>query len=335
MDSIRAEDLIAHVEQFRGKKIAIIGDLMLDRYIWGSVVRISPEAPVPVVEVESESDSFGGAANVANNVRALGALAIPLGVIGRDAAGNRLLQLARESGFPTDGIVVDDGRPTTTKTRVIAHNQHVVRVDRERKDDISPDTAEKLLQFLQGILPELDAIVLEDYNKGLLTQYLVREAIALARERDLCITVDPKFHHFFDYQHVTVFKPNRKETEEALGMKFADMKDIREAAQMLKKRLQCQNVLITLGEQGMLLLADDHQFHTIPTRARKVHDVSGAGDTVIGTLTTALASGASILEASVLANYAAGVVVGEVGAVPITPDKLIESIRFYASGAQP
>ncbi len=335
MDSIRAEELIAHVDKFAGKKIAIIGDLMLDRYIWGTVARISPEAPVPVVEVESESDSFGGAANVANNIHSLGAVAIPLGVIGRDTAGNRLLELARRSGFPTDGIIVEDGRPTTTKIRVIAHNQHVVRVDRERKDDIAPETAEKLLQFLKSLLPELDAIVLEDYNKGLLTQYLVRETIALARERDICITVDPKFHHFFDYQHVTVFKPNRKETEEALGMKFGDLADIREAAQKLKKRLQCQNVLITLGEQGMLLLADDHRFHTIPTRARKVHDVSGAGDTVIGTLTTALAAGAPILEASILANYAAGVVVGEVGAVPITPEKLIDTIRFYTAGARP
>ncbi len=329
MDAISSKRVAELLDSMRNRKIAVLGDLMLDRYLWGSVVRISPEAPVPIVEVETESECLGGAANVANNIHSLGATALPIGIIGKDNSGLRLIELARSSGFPTDGIFFDETRPTTVKTRVIAHNQHVVRVDRESKAEISPEITRSIVKFLDQVFPELDAIVLQDYNKGLLTRTLIHETIRLAQKHNITITVDPKFNHFFEYRNVTVFKPNRKETEQALGTRLAELGSLKEAAVHLKERLQCRNLLITLGEKGMLLLAEHGEQVTIPTRAKKVHDVSGAGDTVIGTLTAALSARANILEAATLANFAAGVVVGEVGAVPITRQKLMEAIQMH------
>ena len=330
MHSVSTARLAQLLETMRGKKIAVVGDLMLDRYLWGSVVRISPEAPVPVVEVESESESLGGAANVSNNIQSLGAQAIPVGVIGKDRNGQALLELARKSDFPTEGIITDPGRSTTLKARVIAHSQHVVRVDRETKQNISADAEKRILTFMAGIFPQLDAVVLEDYNKGLLTPELISGIIALARKHDVSLTVDPKFDNFFAYQHATVFKPNRKETEEAFGMKIQNDPDLQKATHRLKERLHCENVLITLGENGMLLLDADGREYRLPTRAQKVHDVSGAGDTVIGTLTAALAAGGTILEAAILANLAASIVVAEIGAVPVHPQKLQCEIDKYA-----
>jgi len=329
MISFSLEKLHARFAAMQDKRIAVLGDFMLDRYLWGSVTRISPEAPVPVVEIDTETEQLGGAANVANNIAALGALPHPIGVIGKDGSGERLLELVENSGFPNDGLLVDDTRPTTIKTRVIAHNQHVVRTDRESRQDLTPAMQERILRHLEKILPKLDAILIEDYNKGVIAQPLLSRVIELARTHDRIITVDPKFNHFFDYQQVTVFKPNRKETEEVLGVKLSKDGDVDRAGETLLKRLQCDNVLITLGERGMALFRKDGGSHIIPTQAQRVHDVSGAGDTVIATLTAALASGADILEAATLANYAAGVVVGEVGAVPIDKQKLIEAIAHH------
>jgi rfaE bifunctional protein kinase chain/domain len=212
---------------------------------------------------------------------------------------------------------------------VIAHDQHVVRTDRESRADLTPAMQEQLLEYLTQLLPRFNAILIEDYNKGVIAQPLLSRVIELAREHRCLITVDPKFNHFFDYQHVTVFKPNRKETEEVLGMKLTSSGNIDRAGEILLQRLQCENVLITLGEQGMALFSRNGGSHLIPTRARRVHDVSGAGDTVIATLTAALAAGADILEAATLANYAAGVVVGEVGAVPIDKQKLIAAVAHH------
>ncbi|MDZ7290098.1 MAG: D-glycero-beta-D-manno-heptose-7-phosphate kinase [candidate division KSB1 bacterium] len=332
MITFTPEKLHARLAAMQGRRIAVLGDFMLDRYLWGSVNRISPEAPVPIVEIDTETEQLGGAANVANNIAALGALPHPLGVIGQDGSGARLLDLLESAGFPSAGVFVDSSRPTTIKTRVIAHSQHVVRTDRESRKDLAPELQKQLLDHLKKILPTLDAILIEDYNKGVIAQPLLTHVIALARERQVIITVDPKFNHFFDYQHVTVFKPNRKETEEVLGMKLVSATHIDHAGEILLQRLQCENVLLTLGEQGMALFRKGGERHVIPTRARRVHDVSGAGDTVIATLTVALASGADILEAATLANYAAGVVVGEVGAVPIDREKLIEAITHHQAG---
>lgn len=321
--SSRLESLF---EGFKGKRIAIVGDVMVDRYFWGSVARISPEAPVPVVEVESESTRLGGAANVANNVASLGGVPLMIGVVGNDTSGQLLQGILRESGFSSTGLVVDHTRPTTVKTRVIAHHQHVVRIDREVKHDIEPGIQEKILDVLRREIARVDAVILEDYNKGVIVAPLIREIVALARKHSRIVTVDPKFNNFFEYKHVTVFKPNRKESEEALGRRLTTTTHIEEAGRDLLKKLEAENVLLTMGELGMSLFERSGAVTHVSTQARKVADVSGAGDTVISTLTMALVAGATIKEASSLANYAGGVVVGEVGIVPIEKRALFEAV---------
>jgi len=313
-------------EQFSGKRIGVVGDLMLDRYYWGSISRISPEAPVPVVEVESQSTRLGGAANVANNIASLGGIPLMIGVIGDDSGGKRLRSIVEEAGFPTAGLVIDKSRPTTTKTRVIAHSQHVVRIDQEVKNDVGKEILAKILDTLRAELSTLDAIILEDYNKGVVVKNLIREISALARKAGKTVTVDPKFHNFFEYTNVTVFKPNRKETEEALGRRLTDVRSIEEAGWDLVKRLETDNVLLTLGEKGMSLFERGGDVTHVETRAQHVADVSGAGDTVISTLTMAIVAGATVKEASALANHAGGVVCGEVGIVPIQRDALLNAV---------
>jgi rfaE bifunctional protein kinase chain/domain len=311
---------------FAGKRVAVVGDLMLDRYFWGTVSRISPEAPVPVVEVDEESTRLGGAANVANNIASLGGVPVMMGVVGRDIGAEILKKLIAGNGFPTDGIVIDDSRPTTIKTRVIAHGQHVVRIDQEKKADLNAGVQAKIIAGLEKQIESLDGIILEDYNKGVLTKGLIQSVITLAKEHKKTITVDPKFNNFFDYQGVSVFKPNRKEAEEALGHRLYDYRDMEAAALELFTRLNAENVLLTLGEKGMLLLERNGSLAHVETKARNVADVSGAGDTVIATLTMAMVAGASVRESAALANYAGGIVCGEVGIVPIDKSVLIQTI---------
>ncbi len=312
--------------QFKNCRVGVLGDLMLDRYYWGSIARISPEAPVPVVEVESQSVRLGGAANVANNIASLGGTPYLIGVVGDDGGGKRIRGLVEEAGFPTSGLIVDRSRPTTTKTRVIAHHQHVVRIDHEVKEDVGKEVRASIIKTLKDQLPRLDAIILEDYNKGVIVKELIHEISSLTRKAGKVITVDPKFHNFFEYRNVTVFKPNRKETEEALGRRLIDNKSIEQAGWELVERLGADNVLLTLGEQGMSLFERGGEVTYVSTRAKKVADVSGAGDTVISTLTMALVAGATIREASALANHAGGVVCAEVGIVPIQPGALEEAV---------
>ncbi len=319
---------------FLGKRIAVVGDLMLDRYFWGSVTRISPEAPVPVVEVESESTRLGGAANVANNIASLGGTPLMMGVIGNDEAGKSLKKIVEDQKFPISGIVVDESRPTTIKTRVIAHSQHVVRIDRETKKDINEETQRKLLKVLEDQIDDIQGIILEDYNKGVLAKTLIVKIIGLAKKYKKIVAVDPKFNNFFDYCDVTVFKPNRKETEEALGTRLSTEESVKKAGKELLKRLGADNVLLTLGERGMTLFDRDGDVSSIPTAARRVADVSGAGDTVISTLTMALASGANIWESAKLANVAGGIVCGEVGIVPIDKDLLFETMASSDGAAE-
>ena len=311
---------------FEGKRIAVIGDMMLDGYYWGDVKRISPEAPVPVLEVEEEFFRFGGAANVALNIQTLGGTPIPVGVIGYDNYGTIFSSLMKENKIEDDYILVDDERPTTTKTRVIANNQHVVRIDKESKTDISATIEEKLVVQLANLIDSLDGIILQDYNKGVLTSSLINKVISIANNKNILVTVDPKFDNFFDYKNVTVFKPNKKETESVLGMKIISDEDISSAGERLLLELNSHYVLLTLGENGIAVFERDGTEKRMPTKARKVADVSGAGDTVISTLTIALAAGANIYEASFLANYAAGIVCGEVGIVPIEKEKLFETV---------
>jgi len=313
-------------QNFNNKRIFVIGDLMLDVYIWGKVGRISPEAPVPIVEVQEESYRFGGAANVGMNVKSLGGIPVLVGVIGYDKEGTVIDALMEENDLEKDGIFYDDNRPTTVKTRIIAHSQHVVRVDKEDKKDISEEMENKILQFLQQRKNEIDGIILEDYNKGVLTKNLIKQVIDFANQNKILITVDPKFDNFFEYQNVTVFKPNRKETEDALGIKLDSEEKVFEAGRRLKEKLNPEYLLLTRGEKGMTLFSKNGDVHTIPTRARKVADVSGAGDTVIATITMALAAGAEIEEAATIANRAAGLVCEEVGVVPINRELLYNAL---------
>lgn len=319
-------------ERFSGKTIAVIGDLMLDRYYWGSVARLSPEAPVPVVEVESESVRLGGAANVAHNIATLGGTPLLIGVVGKDDDGKLFRSIVHENGFPPEGLVEDPSRPTTVKTRVIAHDQHVVRVDKEVKDDIREDVQAKILAALKSRIDSIDAVILEDYNKGVIVKNLITELIALAGKSGKIVAVDPKFHNFFEYKNVTVFKPNRKETEEALGCRLDNAESVEQAGRTLVDRLKAENVLLTLGERGMSLFESAGKVTHVPTMARKVADVSGAGDTVISTLTMAMAAGANVREASTLANVAGGIVCGEVGIASVNPSVLRETALHLTNG---
>lgn len=326
MIKIPEKRLLQLKKNFRNKRIAVIGDMMLDIYFWGDVKRISPEAPVPVLEVENEIFRFGGAANCALNILKLGGIPEPIGVIGYDSYGSIFNSLLQEMDISSQGIIIDDERPTTAKTRVIAGSQHVVRIDKESKNSISKKIQEKLFQHLEKIINQLDGIILQDYNKGVLTDSLIKRIISLANKNKILITVDPKFQNFFAYKNVTVFKPNRKEAEDALAIKIKTDQDVSFAGNTLLKKLNARNILLTLGEGGIAVFEKGKPERRMPTKARKVADVSGAGDTVISTLTIALAAGADIIEASYLANYAGGLVCEEVGIVPIEADYLFETI---------
>ena len=327
MIKMKVSRLAALKKKFNGQKIAVIGDVMLDCYYWGAVKRISPEAPVPVVEVDNEFFRFGGAANVAFNIVKLGACPIPFGVIGNDNFGSIFSSLLQEAGITADSLLIDESRPTTAKTRIIAHNQHVLRIDKESTVSINKEIQNKLLKRFEEALPTLDGIILQDYNKGVLTPTLIKKVIHLANKHGIRVTVDPKFNNFFEYKNVTVFKPNRKEAEDVLGMKIRSSEDISEAGKRLLHKLNATYILLTLGEGGIAVFEKDQPEKRMPTLARKVSDVSGAGDTVISTLTVALTAGADIYEACYLANYAAGIVCEEPGIVPIEIDNLFETIR--------
>ncbi len=327
MLNISKEELTKIKNSFTGKKIAVVGDMMLDGYFWGDVKRISPEAPVPIVEIENEFFRFGGAANVALNILKLGGIPFPVGVIGNDQDGKKFNELLEKEKITSEGIIVDSTRPTTIKTRVIAENQHIVRIDRESKLNISPDMEDKIISAINGKINNLDAIILQDYNKGVLTKRLINEIIKLANENNKIITVDPKFDNFLEYKNVTVFKPNKKEAENIFGIRIQTDEDILNAGERLLDKLQSKFVLLTLGELGVALFEKNNSVKRIPTKARKVADVSGAGDTVISTLTMALAAGADIYTSAYLANYAGGLVCEEVGIVPIELEKLFNTIE--------
>ncbi len=326
MVNLSIKRLVELKKNFNGLKVAVIGDMMLDCYFWGEVRRISPEAPVPVVEVGDEFYRFGGAANVALNILKLGGVPVPIGVIGYDNDGTIFASLLSDNNIEADGLIVDENRHTTSKTRVIAHDQHVVRIDKENKEYLNQNIQEKLLNYFKKNIKSFNGLILQDYNKGVLSPFLIEEIISLANKNNLLITVDPKFNNFFNYKNVTVFKPNRKEAEDILGMKIKNDDDIIKAADKILENLNAKYVLLTLGEGGIAVYEKNKNLKRMPTKARKVADVSGAGDTVISTLTMALASGADIYEASFLANYAGGIVCEEVGIIPIEIDKLFDTV---------
>jgi rfaE bifunctional protein kinase chain/domain len=326
MLTLSAKRLNTLKSRFAGLKIAVLGDMMLDCYFRGDVKRISPEAPVPVVEVEKEFYRFGGAANVILNIAKLGGIPFPVGIIGRDIHGTIFSSLLEEAGLKTGGIMVDETRPTTAKTRVIADHQHLVRIDRESKQYVGREMLNKMYGYIEENIKSLDGIILQDYNKGVLVPSLIEKVISLANKHKVLITVDPKFNNFFLYKNVDVFKPNRKEAEDILGIKIKNNVDITLVGKKLLDKLKARNVLLTLGEGGIAIFERGKKEKRMPTKARKVADVSGAGDTVISTLTMAIAAGANIFEASYLANYAGGLVCEEVGIVPIELDKLFNTV---------
>jgi D-beta-D-heptose 7-phosphate kinase/D-beta-D-heptose 1-phosphate adenosyltransferase len=314
------------IRNFPRSKVLVVGDIMIDHFIWGRVSRISPEAPVPVVEVQSDNFMLGGCANVLNNIFSLGGKVYATSVIGSDDMGQRLLGEFRKRHIETDGIIVEANRPTTLKTRIVAHSQQVVRFDQESRRSIKPKTVEKIIKYVKNVMDVLDVIVISDYDKGVITKPLmdgIREAIS---GKGIQVCVDPKQNDFSLYQGFDIVTPNNYEAGRATGMEIMEGRDIARLGKMLLDRFNFRALLITRGEEGMSLFEKDGKTtHTaFPAEAREVFDVTGAGDTVIGVFALCVASGATFKEAAALANYAAGIVVGKVGTATISQDELRE-----------
>jgi rfaE bifunctional protein kinase chain/domain len=310
------------LEACAGKRVAVVGDLMLDRYIWGKVERISPEAPVPVVSVERRSHSLGGSANVVHNLRALGAEVLPFGVVGSDAAAEVVVGLLREAGISTRGILQDELRPTTTKTRIIAHEQHVVRIDEERTEALRPALAQELLEALRSQLPQLDALIFEDYDKGVLDAASIAALRDAAREAGVFTAVDPKHRHYHAFGPVDLFKPNQKEFLSALGRASLPESEVEGLGQRFRQESACRELVITRGAQGMALFDEEGRLTQLPALRSAIVDVSGAGDTVIAALVLARLQGYKLSTAGRFASLCAAQVCGELGAVPVRPDEL-------------
>ncbi len=326
LETLTRDRLVSLLESAKKYHVAVIGDAMLDVYLRGDVDRISPEAPVPVVRVRERKHALGGAANVAQNVLALGATCSMVCAIGRDTAGSELRSMLRDGGATTDGLH-ETSRPTTTKTRIVARAQQLVRVDEEEDTELDGSDTEALVRAVRAAVNVADAVVLEDYNKGVLTAAVIRAAIEVARERGAPVVVDPKFRHFFEYSGATIFKPNRRELEAALGA-AVDL-DSPRALPATCERLGVEHLLLTLGEHGMVLVSCDGEVGRIPTTAREVYDVVGAGDTVTAYLATMLAAGASAPEAAVIANFAAGVEVKKLGAATVDTDEVLDAYDAF------
>jgi rfaE bifunctional protein kinase chain/domain len=328
LTTARLEELLQRACDVR---VLVVGDLMLDVYLRGAASRISPEAPVPVVKVTEEWRALGGAANVAANAVALGARCTMVGCVGMDRAGSELRQELQESGIDASGVVEMVDRPTTVKTRIMARHHQVARYDIEVEQDLDEQTADALIERLTQLVPNADAIVLEDYNKGVLTNPVIGTAIRLGRAVGCPVVVDPKFRSFFAYHGATLFKPNLAELSAALR------DDVRPENEhwlaRIRSELGCDHLLVTLGEDGMALSTADGEYLRVPTVARSVYDVSGAGDTVVAAIAVALAAGATVQEAAVLANHAAGIEVGKAGVATVSPDELREVVREHFAHA--
>ncbi|MDI6777209.1 MAG: D-glycero-beta-D-manno-heptose-7-phosphate kinase [Syntrophales bacterium] len=340
MNKKRAFEIIAN---FSRSKVLVVGDMMVDHFIWGKVSRISPEAPVPVVEVHSDNLLLGGCANVLNNIYTLGGMVYGSGIVGADEMGKRLLDEFRKRDISTEGIAVEPNRPTTMKTRIIAHSQQVVRFDRESRQPVQPKSIERIMEYIKKMVSDdLGAIVISDYNKGAITKTLLDGIRGLIAGRNIVVCVDPKQSDFSLYQGFDVVTPNHHEASQALGIEDikknnayldagkagpnaerVEKRDrIREAARAILARFHLKAMLITRGEEGMSLFEENGEVIHIPARSREVFDVTGAGDTVIGVLALSLASGATFREAAVLANHAAGIVVGKVGTATVSEEEL-------------
>jgi len=307
-------------------KLLVVGDIMMDRSILGKVSRISPEAPVPVIIAEKEDFNLGGAANVAHNIRSLGGIVSLCGVVGDDENGQKLYKKMIEKGIQTQGIFFEPGRQTTVKTRIIAHHPHyqqLVRVDRETTDRLNISTSRNLNKFLKDKIMDFDGIIISDYGKGVITRKLSQTIIQKAKRFKKFILVDPKPKNFSFYRGATVITPNAKEAGDASGVPVTDLTSLKKAGRILLNKSKCAVLIITQGEEGMTIFESSQNSFPVPTVAKDVYDVTGAGDTVIGTLALAWGAGANIKEAAMLANYAAGIVVGKMGTATATREELI------------
>lgn len=324
------QKLIKIIEKFKDKKILVIGDIMLDKYIWGNVERISPEAPVPVVEVLKETQNLGGCGNVSHNITSVGGNSYIVTLVGSDIYAEELKLMLKQRNVNIDGIFIDNIRPTTVKTRIIAHNQQVVRVDKESRVQITPQIFEKIKLYIEDIKNKIDAILISDYGKGVITKSLLSYLINLSKKLDIPITVDPKIEHFMEYKKVTTLTPNLNEA--TLGMRLTKKpqteKEVYELGKKILKKLNPQALVITRGPDGMTLFEKEKIYH-IPTRAKEVYDVTGAGDTVIAILTLCLSAGADFVSSCEISNFAAGIVVGKVGTATVTQKELKETIKNF------
>jgi rfaE bifunctional protein kinase chain/domain len=315
------ERVLELIQRMRSSRVVVVGDIMLDRYLVGDTERLSPEAPVPVVTVSERHAALGGAANVASNVAAMGARCFLVGAVGDDSDGAAIRQELAVARLEDRYVVTMAGRPTTSKTRIIARGQQIVRIDDEVDSLLEGQDLARLTAAAREALADADALLLEDYNKGALSPTLILAVMEIARRRGIPIVVDPKYRQFFEYAGATVFKPNRRELESALGA-AVDLKNGNVLPDVLT-RLKVDNLLVTLGAEGMLLVTKDGDLTQIPSIARQIFDVSGAGDTVTAWLGTALAAGATVREAAQLANYAAGVEVGKRGVATVSPEEVL------------
>ena len=323
---MRTQKLERYLHRFAQARVLVVGDLILDHYIWGRVHRVSPEAPVPVVHVESESLQLGGAANVFKNVVSLGGQADLCGVIGSDEGGHSLLKELGSYRRSRGGVIIDSDRPTTRKTRIVAHNQQIVRFDVEQRASLSPSVERKIVRYVTSRLSEVTCLIISDYAKGVVTASLMTHLRRLASSYKVPMVVDPKIEHVQNYSGATVITPNHLEAYQAAGLTANMERPIDEVGPLLQQRLNCEAVLITRGEEGMSLFEGKKKHLHIPAVARQVYDVTGAGDTVVSTLALAMSTGAPIRDAAALANHAAGVVVGMVGTASVTRAQLKEAL---------
>jgi len=310
------------LNRFKGKKILVIGDIMLDKYVKGSVRRISPEAPVPIFEVGDNLYRLGGASNVANNIKSLEGIPILTGIIGKDGDGEILLKLLKENGIKIDDIIVSHNKPTISKTRIIARNQQILRMDKEEISYLDTVLEKKFMSRIFDMINRIDGIIFEDYDKGTITPNIIKKTIAAANGK--VITADPKFRNFFQYKNISLFKPNIKEVETFLGESLSCEKDLLKAGKSLRKRLSSP-LLITRGNQGMILFDDGVQ-EVIPSYTKEVYDVTGAGDTVIASATLALVSGGNLMQSARIASISAGIEVGKFGASAVAISEIKEAL---------
>ncbi|MBU0630937.1 MAG: D-glycero-beta-D-manno-heptose-7-phosphate kinase [Candidatus Margulisbacteria bacterium] len=322
------DNLKKYIPGFTGKKILIVGDLMLDEHIWSSVSRISPEAPVPIADVKKTTHVPGGCGNVAANIAALGATPYLVGLIGRDSSGEKLLNALKKIGISTNYIISDDIRPTILKSRIIAASQHVVRVDREDKSILSPLLTQQIIKRLKELIPRVDAVIISDYEKGLVTKTICQAAIKFARANKKAVAVDPKGADYAKYAGVTIITPNLREATVASGIDIKDDATLLAAGKAIIKKAKSRFALITRGRDGMTLF-DNKDAKTFPAVPREVFDITGAGDAVIATIALTLAAGASMKEATLLSNFAGSVVVGKIGTAPCFREELEEALAGH------